>query len=177
MPENDIGEGERNGEGNGNPLQYSCLENPMDGGAWWATVHGVAKSWTWLSDFKIIYLNLHKLIFWAVKECLLQVLNLGSTNYLLAMWNRASSVQFSLSVMFNILWTHRLQHARLPCPSPLLELALTHVYWVCDTIRPSHPLSSPSPHTFLPKSQFFQSGGQTIGASYFCPIKCRQSTQ
>ena len=39
------------GEGNGNSLQYSCLENPMDGGAWWATVHGVAKSWTRLSDF------------------------------------------------------------------------------------------------------------------------------
>ena len=39
------------GEGNGNPLQYSCLENPMEGGAWWAAVHGVAKSWTWLSDF------------------------------------------------------------------------------------------------------------------------------
>jgi len=34
------------GEGNGNPLQYSCLENPMDGGAWWTAVHGVAKSWT-----------------------------------------------------------------------------------------------------------------------------------
>ena len=34
------------GEGNGNPLQYSCLENPMGGGAWWATVHGVAKSQT-----------------------------------------------------------------------------------------------------------------------------------
>ena len=39
------------GEGNGNPLQYSCLENPMDGGGWWATVHGVAKSWTRLSNF------------------------------------------------------------------------------------------------------------------------------
>ena len=39
------------GEGNGNPLQYSCLENSMDGEAWWATVHGVAKSWTRLSDF------------------------------------------------------------------------------------------------------------------------------
>ena len=39
------------GEGNGNPLQYSCLENPMDGGAWWATVHGVEKSQTRLSDF------------------------------------------------------------------------------------------------------------------------------
>ena len=38
------------GEGNGNPLQYSCLENPIDGGAWWATVHGVAKSQTQLSN-------------------------------------------------------------------------------------------------------------------------------
>ena len=42
-------------EGNGNPLQYSCLENPMDGGAWWATVHGVTKSRTRLSDFTITY--------------------------------------------------------------------------------------------------------------------------
>ena len=33
------------GEGNGNPLQYPCLENPMDRGAWWAAVHGVTKSW------------------------------------------------------------------------------------------------------------------------------------
>ena len=39
------------GEGNGTPLQYSCLETPMDGGAWWATVHGVAKSRTRLSGF------------------------------------------------------------------------------------------------------------------------------
>ena len=38
------------GESNGTPLQYSCLGNPMDGGAWWATVHGVAKSQTQLSD-------------------------------------------------------------------------------------------------------------------------------
>ena len=39
------------GEDNGTPLQYSCLENPMDGGAWWAAVHEVAKSQTQLSDF------------------------------------------------------------------------------------------------------------------------------
>ena len=39
------------GEGNGTPLQYSCLEKPMDGGAWWAALHGVAKSRTRLSDF------------------------------------------------------------------------------------------------------------------------------
>ena len=45
------GLGRSPGEGNSNPLQYSCLENPMDQGAWWATVHGVTKSWTRLSDF------------------------------------------------------------------------------------------------------------------------------
>ena len=38
------------GEGNDNPLEYSCLENPMDRGTRWATVHGIAKSWTRLSD-------------------------------------------------------------------------------------------------------------------------------
>ena len=43
------------GEGNGTPLQYSCLENPMDGGAWWAAVHGVAKSQTRLSDFTFTF--------------------------------------------------------------------------------------------------------------------------
>ena len=43
------------GEGNGTPLQYSCLENPMDGEAWWAAVRGVAKSWTRLSDFTFTF--------------------------------------------------------------------------------------------------------------------------
>ena len=45
----------RTGEGNGTPLQYSCLENPMDGGAWEAAVHGVAKSRTQLSDFTFTF--------------------------------------------------------------------------------------------------------------------------
>ena len=43
------------GEGNGKPLQYSCLENPMDGGAWWATVHGVPTSRSRLSDFTFTF--------------------------------------------------------------------------------------------------------------------------
>ena len=45
------------GEGNGNPLEYSCQENPMDGGAWRATVHGVTKSWTRLKDFTSVSLG------------------------------------------------------------------------------------------------------------------------
>ena len=56
------GSGRSPGEGNGNPLQYSCLENPMDGEAWWATVQGVAKNWTRLSNVTnlttILYLPL-----------------------------------------------------------------------------------------------------------------------
>ena len=50
------GSGRFPGEGNGNPFQYSCLENPMDGGAWWATVHGVTKSRT-LSAEELMLLN------------------------------------------------------------------------------------------------------------------------
>ena len=48
------------GEGNGTPLQYSCLEDPMDRGAWWAAVYGVAKSQTRLSDFTFSF-HLHAL--------------------------------------------------------------------------------------------------------------------
>ena len=50
-----LGLGRSTGEGNGNPLQYSCLENPTDRGAWQATVHGVAKSQTRLSDFTSLH--------------------------------------------------------------------------------------------------------------------------
>ena len=48
------------GEGNGAPLRYSCLESPKDGEAWWVVVHGVAKSWTRLSDFRFT-LHFHAL--------------------------------------------------------------------------------------------------------------------
>ena len=48
------GSGRSPGGGHGNSLEYSCLENPMDRGAWWATVHGVAKNWT-----RLKYLSMH----------------------------------------------------------------------------------------------------------------------
>ena len=55
VAKNWIGLSDWTGEGDGTPLQYSCLENPMDGGAWWAAVHGVAKSRTRLSDFTLTF--------------------------------------------------------------------------------------------------------------------------
>ena len=51
------------GEGNGNPLQYSCLENPMDRGAWWATVHRVAKRRTRLNDFTSFLLHCRQILY------------------------------------------------------------------------------------------------------------------
>ena len=51
------GLGRSPGRGNGIPLQYSCLENPMDRGGWWATVHGVAKSWTRLKQLSMVICN------------------------------------------------------------------------------------------------------------------------
>ena len=60
-----LGLGRAPGEGKGYPLQYSCLENSMDRGAWRATVHGVEKSWTWLSDFYYCLLLIIKsTVFW-----------------------------------------------------------------------------------------------------------------
>ena len=55
---------------------------------------------------------------------------------------------FSRSVMSDSLWPQELQHTRLPCPSPSLELAKTHVHWIGDAIQPSHPLSSLCPPAF-----------------------------
>ena len=56
------------GEGNGTPLQYSCLENPKDGGSWWATVHGVAKSRTRLSNFTFFPFYWQAYITYEIKE-------------------------------------------------------------------------------------------------------------
>ena len=57
------------GERNGNPLQYSCLENSMDGGAWWATVHGVTKSQTRLTHFSLLVVGTQICIFNTTTGC------------------------------------------------------------------------------------------------------------
>ena len=68
------------GEGNGNPLQYSCLENPTDGGAWQATVHGVTKSQTRLSDFTFTFSFLPEFHFKIETHILCVLSSLKSSN-------------------------------------------------------------------------------------------------
>ena len=58
-----LGLGRSPGEGNGNPLQYSCLENPMDRGPWQATVYRVTKIWSQLNTYAILHIHLHIYIF------------------------------------------------------------------------------------------------------------------
>ena len=61
-PDSIAGSGRSPGEGNGNPCQYCCLENPMDRGAWWTTVHAVAKSRTRLSNFALTFKDSLKIV-------------------------------------------------------------------------------------------------------------------
>ena len=75
------GLGRSPGEGNGNPLQYSCLENPMDRGALWAMVHGATKSWTWLSDRTHIYHHQWKGL-WHAFLCMLEMTSIGKNCYM-----------------------------------------------------------------------------------------------
>ena len=90
------------GEGNGNPLQSSCLENPGDGGAWWAAVYGITQS---LTGLKGLSSSSKK-----TKHCI-QMGAVGNASLF-------SSVQFSRSVVSDSLRPHELQHARPLCPSP-----------------------------------------------------------
>ena len=114
------GSGRSPGEGNGNPFQYSCLGNPMDRGVWWATVHGVAKSWSdWATN---TFTSL-------VKGVLVQVSSVTQSCLTLCDPMNHSTPGFPV-------------HHQLP------ESTQTHVHCVGDAIQTSHPLSSPSPPTF-----------------------------
>ena len=105
------------GEGNGNPLQCSCLENPRDGGALWAAVYGVAQSRTrlkWLSS--------------------------SSSSISIISLVQFSSVAQSCPTLFD---TRNCSTPGIPVHHQ--ESIQTHVHWVSDAIQPSYPLSSPSP--------------------------------
>ena len=127
----------------------------------------------WYFVLLIIYLNLHKLIFWAVKVYLLQVLNLGSTNYLLAMWNRASSVQFSsVSHVRNFVnsWTAARQASLSITTSRACSNSCLLSQWYHPTISSSVIPFSSCLQSFPASGSFwmswpFASDGQSIGTS------------
>ena len=84
------GSGRLPGGGNGNPLQYSCLKNPMNRGAWQATVHGVVKSWTWMKQLSMLTHILPSYIFLLnLKRLLLLLLknNWKHKNYIWGNWH------------------------------------------------------------------------------------------
>ena len=121
------------GEGNGTPLQYSCLINPMDGGACWAAVHGVARSWTRLSDSAVTF-HFHSL----EKE-------MTTHSSVLAWRIPGTGEPGGLSSM----GSHRVRHnwsdlaaaAGFPVHHQFPEFIQTHVHRVGDAIQPSHPVN------------------------------------
>ena len=104
------------GEGNGNPLQYSCLENSLDRGAWWAIIHGVVNSWTWLSDEHfhfshcILYLPLFFFFFLPIKrEIRVKYLSHLSLHIFLGKRKKVSGFsKLSLTMPFLTYWVFRL---------------------------------------------------------------------
>ena len=119
------------GEGNGTPLQYSCLENPMDRGAWKAAAHGVAEGQTWLSDFTFTF---H---FHALEK------NMATHSSVLAWRIPGTGEPGGLPSM----GSHRVGHDWSDLAAAA-EIAQTHIHWVDYAIQPSHPLSSPSSPAF-----------------------------
>ena len=112
-------------KGNGNPLQYSCLEKSMDSRAWWAAVHGISKSRDWVTEQQV------KTKWWLLPRDE----EPGSLC--------SRSGQFS-SVESDSLRPHGLQQPGFPVHHQLPELTQTHVHWDSDAIQPSHHLSFPS---------------------------------
>ena len=164
------------GEGDGTPLQYSCLENPMDGGAWWAAVQGVAKSWTRLSDFHFSLSCTGEGNGNPLQCSCLENPRDGEAWGLPSMGSHRVGQDWSdlaAAVMSDSLRLHGLQHARLPSPSPTPG-AWSNSY---PSSRWCHPIISSSVVPFssclqsflesgsFPMCQFFASGGLSIGAS------------
>ena len=137
--------------GNGKPTEYSCLENFINRGAWWVAVHGVAKSWTWLSKWAcmhVINYSHHGV------HCISRIYFMTECLYLLTTFTHfphpTPTFQFSSVTHLGPI----LQHPK-DCSTPgfpvhhqLLELAQIHVHRVSDAIQASHPLLSPFPPAF-----------------------------
>ena len=162
------GLGRSSGEGNGTPLQYSCLENPMDRGAWRAEVHGVSKSWTWLTD--LTHTLSIQLWFWVVS---LQCFN--CYGFIIMCFNM---IQYCCCAVSQ-LWQTLLDPMNCSTPGfPVLHHLQEFAQTSCPLSQWCHPAISSSATLFsfsscpqfpalgsLPMSQLFASGGESIEAS------------
>ena len=115
------------GEGNGNPLQYSCLENPRDRGAWWAAVCGVAQSWTrpkWLSSSSIIHIDYtHSFSFFflfATVNIVIVVQSLSHVQLFATPWTAACQASLSFTISLSL---PKLMSIELMMPSNYLILS------------------------------------------------------
>ena len=147
------------GEGNGNPLHCSCLENPRDGGAWWADVYGITQSWTRLKRLSSSSSSRTRYSSWtlAVNETCLSSWSLQSHEFEKTENKQGKLIFIGRYMTISIFSSVQLlSHVRLcdpmNCSTPglpvhhqLPEFTQTHAHWVGDAIQPSHPLSSPSP--------------------------------
>ena len=120
------GSGRSPGGGHGNPLQYSCLENPMDRGAWWATVHGVAKSQAWLKWLSTCTCPKVEQLWKAVSSLKLP---LGSTEDIVE-----TTWQTSLCCVWLLVTPWTVSTPGFPILPYLLELAQIPVHWIGDAI-------------------------------------------
>ena len=158
------------GEGNDNPLQCSCLENPRDGGAWWAVVSGVAQSRTqlkWLSSRTVKFCITSNVPFsqflgpgktYLKVLCHLRFRLTPQLQHVFLIIASQFSVQFNSVTQLCPTLCNPMNRSTpgLPVHHQIPEFTQTHVHWVSDAIQPTHPLSSPSPPTFnLSQHQVF----------------------
>ena len=128
-------------EGNGNPLQYSCLENPMDRGDWQATIHGVTKSQTWLSMQETVImwlLNIFKLLTW-----------LTFMDHIIRLWDRVDIRASSLDRKWWTLLHHEIPLASV-CHHPGSSQPSVRAEFLTGTASfpsSSHPCAAPPPFT------------------------------
>ena len=131
------------GEGNGTPLQYSCLENPMGRGAWWAAVHGVAEGWTRLSDFTFTFHfhALEKEMATHSRVLAWRIPGTGKPGGLLSMGSHTVGHDWSdLAAAMSNLWRRSIQwhptSVPVSCNHIFSFLAALKTMWICISISP-----------------------------------------
>ena len=141
------------------PLQYSCLENPRNGGAWWAAIYGVAQSWARLkqlssssSQYSSLEKSMDRGAWWSIVHRVAK-----SQSWL--KWLSSHKILFCSAAQSCATLCNQMDYKTptFPVHHHLPELAQTQVHWVNDAIQPSHPPLSLSPlASIFPSINAFQ---------------------